>query len=443
MSKLKESFILNVAFPLADKLMGTCAMKWYRQICKMNTWSKDEITLWQNGQLQAFVQHAYNHTVYYRRMFDELGLKPEDIRCADDLKLLPIINKDIVRNHFEEIVPDNLKQFKYRESRTGGTTGEPMLYYCDENTWGYVTAAKIYYWTKTNFNYGDAFVALGSSSLFGKKSSLPRRIYDKMRNEIPMNCVNVTDEICMKYVDTIKKKNVRFLYGYAAAIYVFAKFVSDNNIDLHQIEQVFTTSENLPDHYRDFISKTFDCNVMDCYGSKDAGITAYEQGYHHYCVGYNAIAEIINPTSENAGTLLTTNFVNYSFPLIRYQFGDEVALSNTSENYNGQVITKVEGRTSDVLRLENGHHLTATGMAMIMQNFDIKAFGIDKIGVNHVELKIEIDGKKYNLEQERKIRDTVSGYVGSDCVLDIVYVDHFEPLKNGKRRYFMNGMAGK
>ena len=39
MSKLKESFILNVAFPLADKLMGTCAMKWYRQICKMNTWS--------------------------------------------------------------------------------------------------------------------------------------------------------------------------------------------------------------------------------------------------------------------------------------------------------------------------------------------------------------------------------------------------------------------
>lgn len=58
MSKLKESFILNVAFPLADKLMGTCAMKWYRQICKMNTWGRDEITNWQNEQLQAFVKHA-------------------------------------------------------------------------------------------------------------------------------------------------------------------------------------------------------------------------------------------------------------------------------------------------------------------------------------------------------------------------------------------------
>lgn len=438
MSKLKESFILNVAFPLADKLMGTCVMKWYRQICKMNTWSRDEISNWQNTQLQAFVKHAYNHTVYYKRVFDELGLSPEDIKCAEDLKKLPVVTKDIANAHFEELVPDNLQQFKYRKSRTGGTTGEPMFYYCDENTWGYVTAAKIYYWTKTKFNYGDAFVALGSSSLFGKKSSLPRRIYDKMRNEIPMNCVNVTDEICLKYVDTIKKKNVRFLYGYAAAIYVFSKFVSDNNIDLHQIEQVFTTSENLPDHYREFIKKTFDCDVMDCYGAKDAGITAYEQGYHQYCVGYNVVAEIINPTSENSGALLTTNFVNYSFPLIRYQFGDEVALSNTSDKYNGQVITKVEGRTSDVMRLANGHNLTSTGMAMIMKNFDVKAFAFDKVDDNHVELRIEVDKKKYNQEQENMIKDTIVGYIGVDCILDIVYVDHFEPLKNGKRRYFMN-----
>lgn len=438
MSKLKESLILNVAFPLADKLMGTCAMKWYRQICRMNKWSKEEISNWQNENLQAFVKHAYEHTAYYRRVFDELGLKPSDIQCAEDLKKLPIINKEIVREHFDEIVPDNLSHFKYRKAKTGGTTGEPMQYYCDENTWGYVTAAKIYYWTTTAFNYGDAFVALGSSSLFGKKSSLPRRIYDKMRNEIPMNCVNVTDEICWKYVETIRKRKVRFLYGYAAAIYVFAIFVSEHNVDLHQIEQVFTTSENLPDHYREFIKKTFACDVMDCYGAKDAGITAYEQGYHHYCVGYNVVAEIIHPTSENTGTLLTTNFVNYSFPLIRYQFGDEVALSNSSEKYNGQVITKVEGRTSDVMRLANGHHLTATGMAMIMKNFDVKAFAIDKVGENYVELKIETVAEKYNQEQEQRIRDTVSGYLGPDCVLNITYIDHFEPLKNGKRRYFMN-----
>lgn len=438
MSKLRESLILNIAFPLADKLMGTCAMKWYRQIRNMNTWSREEITQWQNMQLQQFVRHAYGHTAYYKRVFDELELKPEDIRCAEDLKKLPVIDKEIVREHFDEIVPDNLSEFRFRKSRTGGTTGEPMCYYCDENTWGYVTAAKIYYWTGTSFDYGDPFVALGSSSLFGKKNSLPRRIYDRMRNEIPLNCVNITDEICWKYVDTIRRKKVRFLYGYAAAIYVFTKFVSEHHIDLHQIEQVFTTSENLTDEYREFIRKTYGCGVMDCYGAKDAGITAYEQGYHRYCVGYNVIAEIINPIGENTGTLLSTNLVNHAFPLIRYRFGDEVSLADASDAYNGQVITKIEGRTSDVMRLENGHHLTSTGFAMIMKEFNVKAFDVHKVGVNEVRLRIQAIEGVYSEEEERTIRRTIAGYLGEDCKLQVEYVDHFEPLANGKRRYFMN-----
>ncbi len=440
MSKLKESFILNVAFPLADKLMGTCAMKWYRQICKMNTWSRDEITNWQNSQLQAFVKHAYNHTVYYKRVFDELGLRPEDIRCAEDLKKLPVVTKDIANAHFDELAPDNLAQIKCRLGKTGGTTGEPMRYYCDENVWGYVTAAKIFHWKKAGYRYGDAFVALGSSSLFAKKPSLVRRIYDKIRNEVPMNSVNLTDELCEKYVRQIKKQKIRFIYGYAASIYILTKYVAKKNIDLTQIEAVFTTSENLTDAYRELMEKTYKCHVMDCYGARDAGITAYEVGRGSYHVGYNAVVEVINEIAPNTGTVLTTNFLNYSFPLIRYQFGDEAELAvNVPENeYNGRVIRKVIGRTSDVMRLGNGHSLTATGFSMIMKEFDVVAFDFNKVGETEVALRIQpIDGK-YDMNQEETIRKTIHRYIGEDCKLNIEYVDHFEPLKNGKRRYFMN-----
>lgn len=440
MSKLKESFILNVAFPLADKLMGTCAMKWYRQICKMNTWSRDEITNWQNSQLQAFVKHAYNHTVYYKRVFDELGLRPEDIRCAEDLKKLPVVTKDIANAHFDELVPDNLAQIKCRLGKTGGTTGEPMRYYCDENVWGYVTATKIFHWKKTGYRYGDAFVALGSSSLFAKKPSLVRRIYDKIRNEVPMNSVNLTDELCERYVQQIKKQKIRFIYGYAASIYILTKYVAKKNIDLTQIEAVFTTSENLTDAYRELMEKTYKCRVMDCYGARDAGITAYEVGRGSYHVGYNAVVEVINEITPNTGTVLTTNFLNYSFPLIRYQFGDEAELAvNVPENeYNGQVIRKVIGRTSDVMRLGNGHSLTATGFSMIIKEFDVVAFDFNKVGETEVALRIQPINGKYDMNQEETIRKTIHRYIGDDCNLNIEYVDHFEPLKNGKRRYFMN-----
>ena len=151
MSSLKEFLILKGLFPLGELAMGTCATRWLRRIERMENWTSDEVEAWQEERLQAFIRHAYEHTVYYRRQFDSLGLKPEDIRTKDDLKKLPLVTKETVNAHYEEFIPDNLSSFKYRLSRSGGTTGVPIQYYCDENVWGYVTAARIYHWRKTGY----------------------------------------------------------------------------------------------------------------------------------------------------------------------------------------------------------------------------------------------------------------------------------------------------
>lgn len=443
MSRISEIFRLHLLLPLAETIKGTNSYQWRRRIEKMASWSPEQIQAWQEERLHALIEHVYNHTKYYRHIMDERGLKPEDIRTASDLQKLPVITKQIAREHFDEIVPDNLSSFRYREGKTGGTTGEPMFYYCDEDTWGYVSAAKVYYWRTYGYQYGEPFAAMGSASLFAKKPSLVRRIYDKIRNEIPMNTVNLTDELCEKYISIIREKKIRYIYGYAASIYIFTRYAATHGIDLKQIEGVFTTSENLTDEYRRLIEETYECKVRDCYGARDAGITAYETDYHHYEVGYNVIAEIINPIEPNTGTLLSTNLLNYTFPLIRYQFGDEVELAPAEERtaYNGQVIKRVIGRTSDVMRLENGHNMTATGFSMIMKHFDVKAFSFNKTGVNEVTLTIERDTAKYTEAQEAEIKRAIHLYIGEDAKLNIEYLDHFEPLKNGKRRYFMNNLS--
>ena len=443
MSRISEIFRLHILLPLAETIKGTNSYQWRRRIEKMASWSPEQIQAWQEEKLHALIEHVYNHTKYYRRVMDERGLKPLDIRTAEDLQKLPIINKEIANAHFDEIVPDNLSLFRYRKGKTGGTTGEPMYYYCDEDTWGYVTAAKVYYWRSYGYQYGEPFAAMGSASLFAKKPSLVRRIYDKIRNEVPMNTVNLTDELCEKYISIIREKKIRYIYGYAASIYIFTRYVATHGIDLKQIEGVFTTSENLTDEYRKLIEETYECKVRDCYGARDAGITAYETDYHHYEVGYNVIAEVINPIEENTGTLLSTNLLNYTFPLIRYQFGDEVELAPAGEStaYNGQVIKRVIGRTSDVMRLENGHSMTATGFSMIMKEFDIVAFSFDKTGLNEVTLTIQPIKGKYNEKQEVEIQRTIYMYVGEDAKLNIKYVEKFEALANGKRRYFMNNLS--
>jgi len=367
-----------------------------------------------------------------------LGLKPEDIQTAEDLKKLPILTKEIVRTRYNDLIADNASQYKYRKDHTGGTTGSPMNYLCDENVWGYVTANKMVSWTKDSpYNYGDTFVALGSAALFRKKPSLKRRVYDKIRAEVALNSMNLDDSVCEKYITRIQKEGIHYVYGYATAVYVLAQYVERTGKKV-DIRCAYTTSENLTDQYREVIERAFGCKVMDCYGARDAGVTAYEQRPGKYFLGYVSLAETVDEFAPNTGTLLSTNLINYCFPMIRYNFGDDATLVHDPSVYNGQMLTKIWGRTSDVIHLQNGHTLTAPGFTILMLNFDVHAFQIRKSAEDEITLVIQPIEGKYDAEQEIRLMAEMQYFVGEGCKVKLEKVDKFEVLENGKHRFFYN-----
>ena len=442
MSRFNEWMRLSVIYPFAEQIKGTNSMAWYHRIQEMNTWNREEIRAWQNEQLRRIIDQAYNHTVYWKRILDEHGLKPSDIRTAEDIKKLPILTKKEIIAHYEEIVPDNVSEFRHRVERTGGTTGEPMQYLVDEDIWGYVTADKIVAWRATGYRFGDAFMALGSASLFQQKAPLARRILDGIRNERAYNSLNMDGELCRKYIEILEKQKIHYVYGYASSIYLLAKYALDHKIDMSHMRGAFTTSENLTEVYRETIEKAFGCRVMDCYGCRDAAITAYEvtPGNHH--VGYSAILELVDEFEPGKGTLLSTNLLSMAFPLLRYDYGDCGELDNDCPAYNGQVVHRIYGRTSDVLRLDNGHVLTSPGFTILMRDFAVKAYDIQKLSGSHVRMQVQVaDG--WDKAQEAKLTKEMKRLIGEGCEFELEYVEGFEVLKNGKRRYFMNDVSQK
>ena len=60
MSKCAEILRLRLILPLAAKLMGLRIVYWYKQICKMNTWSKEQVKNWQSEHLQYLFIPIYN-----------------------------------------------------------------------------------------------------------------------------------------------------------------------------------------------------------------------------------------------------------------------------------------------------------------------------------------------------------------------------------------------
>lgn len=421
---------------MADMVMGTCAMKWYRQISKMNEWTPEDIILWQTKRLHLLIDHAYNHTQYYREVMDSRGLKPQDINTPDDIKLFPVLTREIIKERFNDLIPDNIKKYPHRYCSTGGSTGQPMQYICDENTWGFVTAMKIHSWKQIGYHYGDRFVSLGSSSLFPvNKRSMVSELYFRLRNTIPLNGMNMDDNTCAKYMSIIQKHNIKYAYGYATALYLLAKYCRDNGISW-SFNAVFPTAEKLTPLYRRVISETWNTIVMDCYGSRDGGITAYEIEPGKYHVGYCSWLEA---SANEPSDLYSTNLIDFAFPTIRYANRDEVMMWDDSVNsgYNGQLIREVVGRTSDVVAFDNGHRLTTSGFNSLFRGFNVEAFRMIKTGGRSIKVQIQ-KRDSYTHDEHELLLATIKKYVGNDVDVHFEYVDRFEPLPNGKRSFLLN-----
>ena len=143
------------------------------------------------------------------------------------------------------------------------------------------------------------------------------------------------------------------------------------------------------------------------------------------------------------------NFLNHVAPFVTEQ-GEAIAkcLRNrvnseeliVNSGYNGQVLRQIYGRTSDVLRLDNGHVLTSPGFTILMRDFPVKAYDIQKLSGSYVRMQVVVaDG--WTKEDEKKLIKEMERFCGEGCEFALEYVEKFEPLKNGKRQYFMNDLS--
>lgn len=443
MGKTREKIIINGVMPLVDLKFHTQFTSWYHRICDMQGWTPEKILQWQTGEVKQLVNTAYNHSKYYRELFNSIKLKPEDIRKIEDLTQIPPLTKEIIRERFDDIFLDSQINYYYNRSSTGGSTGNPTKYIKDNNSWGFDNAFNLIMWQRTGYHYGDKFLALGSASIFPiNKRSMLHELYYSMKRKMPFNAMNLSEEKLAECLKLITSENIHYIYGYASSIFLLAKYIIDNELQEKLfIRACFPTSEILTDTYREVIVKAFNCHIIDSYGANDGGIVAHrldnEPGFK---VGYNCIIQTKEPLDgkDNYGTALLTDVTNTVFPFIRYEIGDILELGDGYNAFhNGQVLTKVIGRTSDIISLENGRNLTGPGFTILFKDLNVKGYRIFKSNPMEITLEI-VKLPAYTDVEERLIIDTMHKHSGDDVKINILYKDEIVTRKNGKNLFFLN-----
>jgi phenylacetate-CoA ligase len=110
---------------------------------EFETLPREALVAIQLQRLQSTIERVYATVPFYRKKFQEAGIKPSDIQKIDDLKRLPFTTKQDLRDNYPfgmfAVPMDNV----VRIHASSGTTGKPTVvgYTArDINTWAILMA---------------------------------------------------------------------------------------------------------------------------------------------------------------------------------------------------------------------------------------------------------------------------------------------------------------
>src|SRR5262249_28459002 len=87
------------------------------------------------GQFQAIrdlLSHAYATTSFWRARLDWSGLRPQDVHSFEDFRAVPVLTKDDLRLHAEDMVAEGFDRSTLQRKKTSGSTGVSVEVLVDE-----------------------------------------------------------------------------------------------------------------------------------------------------------------------------------------------------------------------------------------------------------------------------------------------------------------------
>jgi len=437
-------------FILAHQCGDTSFYPAYKTLIR-NQWKPyDELKRDQEKQLRHLIEFSYENIPYYRNLFKGLGLSPKDIQTIEDLEKLPILTKDIIKEHWEELKPVNLSSMKYSNQATGGSTGTPFAYRLSKRD-RFLGGALLYRgWGYGGYELGDRTIFLAGSSLgFDTKSRLTTFVHETGRNLRKLSSFDMGENEMREYSRTINSFKPKFIRGYASSIYFFAKWIEENSLSIHSPIAVFTTSDNLFPHMRTKISEVFDCEVYDGYGLNDGGVSAFECPEHAglHIDTERSIMEVVDSEGHQIdrgeGQILATSLYNYVMPFIRYTTGDDGHITDDvcgcGRGY--PLLKEIVGRTTDVLFTPEGKNIHGWFFLYIFWDYGvgIKEYQVVQETLEKVVVKI-VPEKGFDEKQLDRIREIVAKRSpGWD--IEFKYVDTIERSGAGKYKFIINNIA--
>jgi phenylacetate-CoA ligase len=388
----------------------------YSEIEASQWWSKGRLLERQEELLAALIQHAYENVPYYRRIFDERGLRPSDVTCVDDLVKLPILTKAMVKANAADLKAKGVDPSACEEVHTSGSSGVPMAFLADDGMMSAETAFIMRAFESHGSRlYQDKSVWLRS---YVPKEGEPLCRYEPQRRLMYLSAYHLSERVLKQYVDLMEDFGSDLLVGYPSSLYAFALLLKKARMRPPRFKVAHAGSECLLPEWKSRTEEVLGCPVKDHYGMAEMVSLFHrcsESDLYHENIEYG-VTEIVD-VKDGVGEVVGTSLRNYAMPLIRYRMGDRARLHDGIQKCScGRGlplrVSAFEGRADDIIQTPDRRYLPGVNFYTLM--YKTPGVGMFRI-VQHSLEKIEVQvvpGAGFTPRSEARLTEGMKERVG-------------------------------
>lgn len=444
---ITKFLVKYLTIPLYDKRENKNVSPYLKELEKSQYYSIEQIENQQFNNLKAILTYADQHCTFYHRRFADCGFKPADFKLLADIQHLPILTKDDIREHQDDIISDeySVKDMIYK--RTGGSTSVPLKLYVDLAASNRKLAATIRHNRWAGYDRGDKLAAIWGDT--DKKYSFKQKLYNLLNSRaIYLDTLKMNEQYNLGFVKRLRKFKPSIMMGHAHSLYAFACFIEEHGITDLGIKCIISTAEILFDSERAKIESVFGKILFNRYGCEELSIIASEcerqDGLHINAEGL--YVEVIGGDETTPGKLVITDLWNLGMPFIRYEIGDMATLKpgQCACGRGLPRLGKIYGRTADLLYTPDGR--TISGIS-VLDTFTIHVPGVKQVQIVQNELdKLEfniVKAQDFNEESLRLFVEKIPLFFGESMKYRLIYVDNIPQTERGKYRFSICNLPSK
>lgn len=436
----------NLFEPLYYGMQRSPRLSYWRQLERSQYYSYDYLREQQWAKLKDMLDFAFHHTEFYRKRFEAVGLHPDDVRCPEDIKVLPVLTKEEIRNNTPAILSSRYSVEDLMKFKTGGSTGKSLEIYISEECSEMRNACARRHDRWTGWLPGEPIGAVWGNPVIpvDMKSRFKNWMLGPM---IYLDTMNVSDETVSGFAVQWEQLRPTLLYGHAHSIYILAEMVRRLGIDTINPKGILSTSMMLMPHERRLIEEVFGIPVTDRYGCEEVSLIASECERHeglHMNIEHLFIEFMREDGGEaqpgELGTIVVTDLINKAMPFIRYKVED-IGMPSKRTCSCGRglpLMDMVVGRSADFLVRKDGSRVA--GVSLI-ENTLTKIPGIDQMQIiqesrDLIVLNV-VAGKDYSPQTyERLISYFQQEFPGMQ--VEMTLQEYISPEASGKYRFSIN-----